>query len=315
MADENIVKRQGTGSALLGSIPIVGNIAQSFIESLNARRNQERQNTANKQMADLSYSRDLEMWNRGNEYNAPMAQMDRLKKAGLNPNLVYGSGAVAGQSAQSLPKYQAPQMEYSAPAPIDTPRALGAYQDFQLRNAQIDNLKAQRNATNQETVNKTLNEQYLRATLQARSFFERDKAKKMNYDAALSHNKNDVYAHDLNYFITKNRNESLMSAKNLEKMGLEMARITADTEMKKQMTDLMGPKFWAQMGMGAFGALGKVGGLFGKGAKAAGPVTKQFGQSAKSAQKSTTIKNASERIKTWNKKYGTRPGWQPFTKD
>lgn len=43
-------------------------------------------------------------WNLANDYNHPIQQMNRLKAAGLNPNLVYGSGSVAGNttSAPSL---------------------------------------------------------------------------------------------------------------------------------------------------------------------------------------------------------------------
>lgn len=43
-------------------------------------------------------------WTLANDYNHPIQQMERLKAAGLNPNLVYGSGSVAGNttSAPSL---------------------------------------------------------------------------------------------------------------------------------------------------------------------------------------------------------------------
>lgn len=39
--------------------------------------------------------RDIQYYNMQNAYNDPSAQMQRLKDAGLNPNLVYGSGDVA----------------------------------------------------------------------------------------------------------------------------------------------------------------------------------------------------------------------------
>ena len=40
-------------------------------------------------LAEYQYQKDLEMWNKQNEYNNPSNQMARLKDAGLNPNLVY----------------------------------------------------------------------------------------------------------------------------------------------------------------------------------------------------------------------------------
>lgn len=41
----------------------------------------------------------LMAWNMANDYNHPIQQMERLAAAGLNPNLVYGSGSVTGNTA------------------------------------------------------------------------------------------------------------------------------------------------------------------------------------------------------------------------
>lgn len=48
-----------------------------------------------REMWDKQGERELQYWNMQNEYNSPVAQMQRLREAGLNPNLVYGSGADA----------------------------------------------------------------------------------------------------------------------------------------------------------------------------------------------------------------------------
>lgn len=117
---------------------------------MSARRNTDRTIQANRELAEYQYSKDLEMWNRNNEYNSPQAQMARLQEAGLNPNLVYGSGAVANTSGQ-MPRYNAPNVQYNY-KPIDIPTVLGAYQDFQVKQAQIDNLKAQTQNTDAKTI-------------------------------------------------------------------------------------------------------------------------------------------------------------------
>ena len=49
----------------------------------------------------------LSDWNMQNEYNSPSAAMERLRKAGLNPNLVYGDGN-AIQSASPIKSPDAP---------------------------------------------------------------------------------------------------------------------------------------------------------------------------------------------------------------
>lgn len=43
----------------------------------------------------------MKSWNLMNDYNHPINQMERLKAAGLNPLLVYGSGSVAGNTTSA----------------------------------------------------------------------------------------------------------------------------------------------------------------------------------------------------------------------
>lgn len=61
------------------------------------RQFQEQQNKANQQWEWDMYQQKRndarDDWARQNEYNSPEQQMERLRQAGLNPNLVYGKGA------------------------------------------------------------------------------------------------------------------------------------------------------------------------------------------------------------------------------
>lgn len=95
------------GSKLAG--PAVG-LASSFLQRNRSRKNVAATNRANREMADLKWQRDLEMWNLQNRYNTPANQMKRFKEAGLNPNLVYGQGTPG--NAQQLPQYQAPSQSF-----------------------------------------------------------------------------------------------------------------------------------------------------------------------------------------------------------
>ena len=63
----------------------VGSIFSGFDNNQN-RKEISRQNELDRQF-------QLDMWNRTNDYNSPLKQMERLKAGGLNPNLVYGNGA------------------------------------------------------------------------------------------------------------------------------------------------------------------------------------------------------------------------------
>jgi len=121
-------------------------------------------NKANKKMAQYQYTKDLEMWQKANEYNSPTAQMARLKQAGINPNMVFGGGAVSGNTVQSsMPHYQAPRLE--APR-VDMNPALSSM--VMSRNQDIA-LKAETiNQTKAVTEGKLLENEFLASTMQSK---------------------------------------------------------------------------------------------------------------------------------------------------
>lgn len=116
-------------------------------------------NRANKKQAEYQYSTAQEQWNKANIYNTPQEQMLRLAEAGLNPNLVYGSGSVTGNTTSQAESYKAAKQD------INLPNMVAAYQDFQLKGAQVDNVKAQTN----NVMQRTLSEQFKQAQTQAQT--------------------------------------------------------------------------------------------------------------------------------------------------
>lgn len=130
------------------------NLGSAIYQSETARNNSKRTVKANKELAEYSYSKDLEMWNRMNDYNNPMSQMQRFKDAGLNPNLMYGQGN--GGNAAQMPKYNAPTVEYKYDAP-NIAGVIGAYQDFSMRQAQINQTKAMTDNIEQRTISESIN--------------------------------------------------------------------------------------------------------------------------------------------------------------
>lgn len=119
---------------------------QSILNNVQQKSNVRNELKANMTLADYQYSKDLQMWGLANQYNSPAQQMKRLEAAGLNPNMVYGSGSAsaAGSTATALPKFSAPSANYSrVQTAVDLPSTLSTFQDFQIKQAQIDNLKMQ----------------------------------------------------------------------------------------------------------------------------------------------------------------------------
>ena len=94
-----------------------------------------KQNKKNRQLEVQRRKYDQEQWERQNRYNHPTEQMARLKSAGLNPNMIYGSspGSAVG-NAGAIPAGQAP--DYSLTNPVT------GYMNTRVQQAQSNNLKA-----------------------------------------------------------------------------------------------------------------------------------------------------------------------------
>lgn len=103
----------GLGSGLVST-------GLSAIGSIFSNNAQKKENERNREFAeymyDKQYDNNIKMWNMQNKYNLPKNQIERMKQAGLNPDLMYsGAGispspnlqaAVAGSaSTGSLPGY------------------------------------------------------------------------------------------------------------------------------------------------------------------------------------------------------------------
>lgn len=149
---------------LVPAIAGVVSIVSAALSSRSSKKQTERTLDSQKELAQYSYQNDLEMWERQNKYNDPSAQMARYGAAGLNPNLIYSQGS-AGNSS-STPRYDTPTADLRF-KPFEIPEMLGMYQDFELKKAQIDNVKAQTSSTEQRTVNDSIREYLL--DLQGRS--------------------------------------------------------------------------------------------------------------------------------------------------
>ena len=149
------------GSLISGVGSIAGMIGQNKIvnKQIAAQREENRLNRYYNQMLARQQNQwNLEQWNRENAYNSPLAQMYRLRQAGLNPDLMYGQGTT-GNSAGS------PEMTSGAPSEPQDMSAMLSKRSFgqtmqqildkeqqrRMNEAQIEAIKANTNKTNAET--------------------------------------------------------------------------------------------------------------------------------------------------------------------
>jgi hypothetical protein len=110
-------------AGITGAASVIGNV----LGNIGSKKRQKRADKAN-----------IKFWQMQNAYNDPAQQMSRLKKAGLNPNLVYGqsvSGAT-GQAGAVAPSKAAP---YSMDLGTAANNSMAAYQtQAQVNNTDMD---------------------------------------------------------------------------------------------------------------------------------------------------------------------------------
>ena len=111
-------------------------------------------NRGNKKFSEKMYERqkqdNLAFWKMQNEYNSPQAQRQRLEEAGFNPAMMYGSKAAPGNASPiNTPDVKPVNMR---PVDGDNFDVLARYFDTKIRQAQVDNLKADNTVKKQEAL-------------------------------------------------------------------------------------------------------------------------------------------------------------------
>lgn len=149
------------GSALTGAANFFGQQASSKAASQTAQLNTDKTIQANKDAANLAYQRDMAQWDRSNTYNAPSASMARLKDAGLNPMLAYGTPNQATPSpAMGTPTaqygYQAQQVPQVPNVDLNVTGQMQQLQGLQYQKAQIENIETNTRATEAKTANEII---------------------------------------------------------------------------------------------------------------------------------------------------------------
>lgn len=137
----------GTNMAAASQLAVAA-VNSSASASMNRRTRKWNEEQYRKQRENA-----LSDWNMQNEYNSPQAQMERLRKAGLNPNLVYGNGATATSEA---PPRQTDIKPWTPHAPQIDSNMVGdivnRYYDVRIKEATYDNLRSQNTVIAEEAL-------------------------------------------------------------------------------------------------------------------------------------------------------------------
>lgn len=210
-------------------------------------------NFLNQKFAKSMYERQrkdsIEFWNMQNAYNDPSQQMARLRNAGLNPHLIYGSGSGGAGTAGPIDVPTPQSVNFKEPRfegnDSIMPTLLGSA-DLRIKAAQADNLEAQNDVIRQDAV--------LRRWQAEREGFNLDFEKELrdvSADARRESLRQTRTSTDL--MINRDAREAALNASNIKEaaermlnmaeqrkgMPLERGRIRADTDRIRENIKLM----------------------------------------------------------------------------
>lgn len=120
---------------------LIGDVANAISTSTQNRKSRQ----FALQMYERQKADNLSQWERQNSYNSPEEQIKRYKAANLNPHLIYGQGASAGNAERiQTADVQSPQFrEARFDSPGNIGSVIGQYVDLKTRMAGLDQIKLQ----------------------------------------------------------------------------------------------------------------------------------------------------------------------------
>lgn len=116
----------GNDAIIAAGIQTVGNAAVAAASNRRQYKNQI------KAMSEQT-AQNKALWDYQNAYNTPAMQMQRYRDAGLNPNLIYGSGAAASGNAGPIQPTEVPTKQAIRP---ELPDAMSRYLNARQADAQ-----------------------------------------------------------------------------------------------------------------------------------------------------------------------------------
>lgn len=227
-------KDNGILATIGAGLPVVGSAVNAIAQGI--------QNKKARQFSEKMYGRQradaLADWHMQNAYNSPEAQMERLKAAGLNPNLVYGNGADA-QSSSAVRSSSSQSWNPQAPQ-IDLSGTVSGFLDVKVRQAQLDNLAAQRQLMEADLQTKRMQPAKIAADIAASTAGTNLKQKDIEWYDTVKQASMESIAASINqrmaqtqYTIDENQRKAIMLAPNFKKAVESILLMEANREVSK----------------------------------------------------------------------------------
>jgi len=216
------------------AIGAAGSVLGSGINAWQTGRMNEKSMKFSREMYQRQYDDNLRFWQMQNEYNTPAAQMQRFREAGLNPALIYGQTNTAGPLTSpdvQKPQFETPRWGDMVPNVLAT---LDATTNLELKQAQIDNVKAQNDVIKADAILKGS----LISGVEAST-----RGKILQYNKDLELYDTDVTARkealrklqtDIDLSLRRDTREALMNASNLSEASERIKSMVQDRGYKRQ---------------------------------------------------------------------------------
>jgi len=221
MADDS-----GYGAAIAGAaVTAAGNYA--ITAASNKRQFKYQQAAMDKQLAQ-----NKELWDYQNAYNTPAQQMERLKAAGLNPRLVYGSGSSGGN---------VPSGDIESPQQPVREATKGEVPDVMLRRFQQRAMDSQYAATNQKIANMQTTQSLLeiqRSIAASKDIMDKASAKFAGSNAQTANMLNRFAAYKSKQLLYNEQSKGQLLDQNYELRQKAMTGLDLDNEFKKNRNKL-----------------------------------------------------------------------------
>lgn len=221
------------------SLPVIAGLGMNLLDMGSQMMTNQQSRMFSEKMYWLQRMHALKDWTMQNQYNSPEEQMKRLKMAGLNPNLLYGTGSVATGQSGNVRQSSVEAWNPQPPQLGNIGQSIGSFVDVEMKKAQIDNLKAQNTAIIQEGILKaaqvvatTTGTEKTRADIGKVDVDTRQSELNYGINSELRQNSLDVSREQLRqlqignqYTLDKNEREIAMNAVSIDKAAEEILQI------------------------------------------------------------------------------------------
>lgn len=218
--------------AIIGA---AGSVLSTGLSNMQSSANAATSYENQRKLMALQQQYAVENWNREVNYNDPKEQMKRLKDAGLNPNLVYGSGGV-GLEAPSTAAPTAPSAPMAQTIPYGNPLVEGAQAALALNQAKKAGSEAIGQQIENEYLTKTLKDR-IRAVALANDWTEQD-IRKMDQEIANYSNQWSLWQNQIDQMRKNNQLTDKQISWYDRHMSAEIADLKASKQYKEAVSKL-----------------------------------------------------------------------------